>query len=95
LCSLRSISICLRFRRAALHSVNITQFREDLLRIDAGPHPGPLPSDGRGNGYRPPSVEGAFSNQCSRTFFTQTADSSPSPLSAAGPAKADGGEGPG
>jgi hypothetical protein len=81
--------------RVALHSGSVTPFREDLLRIDAGPHPGPLPSDGRGNGYCPPSVEGALSNQCSRRFFTQTADGSPSPLSAVGPAKADGGEGRG
>ena len=37
-----------------------------LPQIDGGPHPGPLPSDGRGNGCRPPSVDAWRSGECSR-----------------------------
>ena len=63
--------------------------------IDDGPHPGPLPSDGRGNGHRQSWVDGWLSVQCIRRFFGEADDGSPSPLSAVGPAKADGGGGRG
>src|ERR1035441_6327208 len=42
-----------------------------LLRIIEDPHPRPLPSDGRGNGYRPPLLNGRLSGQRSRGFFIQ------------------------
>ena len=69
--------------------------KRNAPRIDAAPHPGPLPSDGRGNNHWLSWVGGWLSGQCSRGFPRETADDSPSPLSAVGPAKADGGEGRG
>jgi hypothetical protein len=76
-----------RYGRPSRHFAGI------LLRIDADPHPIPLPSDGRGNSYSPPSANGGLSGQRSRGLFSETADDSPSPLSAVSHAKADGGEG--
>ena len=47
-----------------------SSFPTDLrFMLDAGPHPGPLPSDGRGDGCRPSSVGGELHGLRSRRFW--------------------------
>ena len=70
--------------------VRSSLFTDSRFMVDAGPHPGPLPSDGRGNGNCAPWVDGGLSGQCSRRFSVGR-QTLLSPLSAVGPAKADGG----
>ena len=54
-------------------------FARILPRIDAGPHPGPLPSNGREDSCRPRSVDGGLSGISSRGYLSETAEDSPSP----------------